>query len=68
LQSLQDNGFDFEIAYDLSENENIEHTLVKLAISRNDITELTRLAKPAAAKHIPPDQPLPPGSGGNRIP
>jgi hypothetical protein len=64
LQSLQDNGFDFEIAYDLSENENIESALLQLAIRRNDVAELARVAKPTSAKHIPPEQPLPPGSVG----
>jgi len=56
----------FEIAYPLSESEDIEYTLFRLAAHRSDHAELDRMPKPkpAPAKRIPPEQPLPPGYVG----
>jgi hypothetical protein len=51
LAALQDAGWDFDISYPLSEGEDIPHALTKLAIQRNDVTELERVARAAMPQH-----------------
>ena len=60
LAALQDAGWDFDISYPLSEGEDIPHALTKLAIQRNDVAELERVARTAMPKHtsrLVPEQP-----------
>lgn len=58
LSALQDAGINFDISYSLSQGEDVQHALTRLAISRNDLVELGRLATPKlAVRHIP-EQPL----------
>jgi hypothetical protein len=67
LRILQDDcKLPFEIAYPLSESEDIEYNLFLLAAHRSDHAELDRMLKPkpTPAKSIPPEQPLPPGYVG----